>query len=695
MPETKVKEEVDEPELPSDPVEVPPGVVLDKLEALVTSGKVLLRFQRPGAKGWGINGRVSQWCSFKVDAEGACQFVDDTVWTTDGASEWAESELEWLEKLRQQALKTPATPAEQPNALRPRLCRRAAFAYHKAEWVKQRQAKAKAKALAKSQSQDEGGAGQAAPPAAAKPVVSKAAAPPAKAVVSKAPAAPMVQPAVQPADPAKAKLPSIPKSPAPAVKVAGAAAAKAGGAFPAFLGAVKARLTEAGQRDKYRQFLAAVSKGAQEQAILESLAGHDDLIEQFRRIPKPGAALGDAKQPPAAAGPQVGAGVSEPPEQPALPRTKLAPVNVEKEVLAPLRECGGNAALQLVKLALQKRGARASLRLAMLKYARSQSMEEGAFREMIILRGPPGMGKSTWAMEQLRLQVGLVEDEELVARLTHICSADDFLTKFVADDQEEFVPDLVGLEMAYGCNEARARLAMEAGIHPIYIDNSHTQLWEMAPYVRLAQSAGYEVSIVSPMDIFDEWKDAEALQERSSGRPESRAVPRGQLEALIKAFEALPPTGDPLPAILQAQRPAAAAAAAKGFAAAAKGPVAAKGPAAAKGSALAAAAATQGPTGFGAKRPAPPATAPPLAKVAKGPQPPPRSPLASVVAKRPAPPQGASAAKAGAAVGEAAGAAGVSAEAKVTASLLAGLRKKAADFGPPRAAPARWGWGAR
>mmetsp|Transcript_78678 Transcript_78678/g.217544 ORF Transcript_78678/g.217544 Transcript_78678/m.217544 type:complete len:241 (-) Transcript_78678:64-786(-) len=100
-------------------------------------------------------------------------------------------------------------------------------------------------------------------------------------------------------------------------------------------------------------------------------------------------------------------------------------------------------------------------------------------------------------------------------------------------------------------------------------------------------------------------------------------------------------------------------------------------PAAAKGSALAAAAATQGPTGFGAKRPAPPATAPPLAKVAKGPQPPPRSPLASVVAKRPAPPQGASAAKAGAAVGEAAGAAGVSAEAKVTASLLAGLRKKA------------------
>mmetsp|Transcript_26209 Transcript_26209/g.83134 ORF Transcript_26209/g.83134 Transcript_26209/m.83134 type:complete len:227 (+) Transcript_26209:79-759(+) len=151
MPESKVKEEPEEPELPSDPVEVPPGVVLDKLEALVTSGKTLLRFQRSGDKGWGINGRVGQWSSFKVDAAGVCEFVDDdTVWATEAASEWAESELEWLEKLRKQALSVPATPAQQPNALRPRQCRRAVFAYHKAEYVKQRQAKAKAKARGRS-----------------------------------------------------------------------------------------------------------------------------------------------------------------------------------------------------------------------------------------------------------------------------------------------------------------------------------------------------------------------------------------------------------------------------------------------------------------------------------------------------------------------------------------------------------------
>eukprot|EP00969_Alexandrium_andersonii_P118789 5252676-Alexandrium_andersonii.AAC.1 len=78
MPEGKVKEEPEDEEVASDPMEVPPGVVLDKLEALVTSGKVLLRFQPQGGKGWGINGKLTQWNSFKADAAGVCEYVDDT-----------------------------------------------------------------------------------------------------------------------------------------------------------------------------------------------------------------------------------------------------------------------------------------------------------------------------------------------------------------------------------------------------------------------------------------------------------------------------------------------------------------------------------------------------------------------------------------------------------------------------------------
>mmetsp|Transcript_49171 Transcript_49171/g.152640 ORF Transcript_49171/g.152640 Transcript_49171/m.152640 type:complete len:692 (+) Transcript_49171:40-2115(+) len=691
MPESKVKEEPEEPELPSDPVEVPPGVVLDKLEALVTSGKTLLRFQRSGDKGWGINGRVGQWSSFKVDAAGVCEFVDDdTVWATEAASEWAESELEWLEKLRKQALSVPATPAQQPNALRPRQCRRAVFAYHKAEYVKQRQAKAKAKAKAEEGSTlaPPATGAAAAPPAKAvvsktapppaKPAVVKAAPPPAKPAVSKAPAAPAKQPQPQPdAAPAKAKLtptvksPSPPAGPPPAKTAGAAVTPKANGAkvmsFQSFLATVKSRLTESGQRDKYKQFLAVVSKGAQEAAIAAALAGYDDLIEEFRQLPKGGAAKQPQAAPPkavqdAAAAPEPAAPVEETqPDTPsALPRTLLSPVDVEKEVLAPLRQCGGKAAVQLVKCTLEKRDARASLRLAMLKYARTQSMEEGAFREMIILRGPPGMGKSTWAMEQLRLQVGLVEDEELVARLTHICSADDFCMKFKSGDEEEFVADPEQLEMAYARNEARALLAMEVGIHPLYIDNQHLQLWEMAPYVRKAQAAGYEVSVVSPQDIFMDWNELEPLAARNAERPEARAAPREQLEAALQGFEPLPEGEDPVSLILEAKRPAAPATPAKP-AAGAKAP-AAKAPAAGSGAKAPALPAV-------AKRPAPPPSAPPPAKVAKVPQPPARPPSGTPAAAKSGVVKAAPAAPVAAA--------GQSTEARVAASLLSGLRKKA------------------
>mmetsp|Transcript_71476 Transcript_71476/g.158063 ORF Transcript_71476/g.158063 Transcript_71476/m.158063 type:complete len:117 (-) Transcript_71476:12-362(-) len=95
----KVKQEPEEPEPPSDPVEVPPGVVLDKLEALLNSGRILLRYASPSSKArWGTNGKVANaWCSFRVEADGSCQFVDDdTLWSTEAAAEWADSELEWL-----------------------------------------------------------------------------------------------------------------------------------------------------------------------------------------------------------------------------------------------------------------------------------------------------------------------------------------------------------------------------------------------------------------------------------------------------------------------------------------------------------------------------------------------------------------------------------------------------------------------
>jgi len=583
MPGTAVKEEEEEDEIPNEPVEVPPGVVLDKVEQLLSSGKVLLRYTATHGKGWGINGKVdNSWCSFKIEIDGTCQLVDDTVWVTETSSEWADSEVEWLEKLRTLALKVPTMQAKQPSALRPRECRKAVFQYHKAEYVKQRQAKAKAKAKSISTEEHDLSAENGKPPTKAQgPSIPKV-----KAALAKTPVPGSLSAAAkQTGSPAKPPFPKAPLSKLPAIgKVPPKAALQESTAhadrpaghmpksstFPAFLAEVKARLTKNGEREKYRAFLAAVGQGTKNnQGITDALAGHDDFVEHYHSLQKPGAKSGKVPGDPATESEQpepmadADTAVAEGPDEAAtnivaLPRTLQSPVNVEGEVLSKLAKDGGDVAMKLVKLVLSKRLARAGLRFAMLKYARSQANEAGAFREMIILRGPPGLGKSTWAMEQLRLQVGLSQDEELVARLTHICSADDFFTEFKPDDAIEYSFDLEKLEMAYACNEARVRLAMEAGIHPLYVDNSHLQLWEMGVYARRAREAGYEVTIVAPQDIYLDWEGVDDLLSRCNGRPRLQTISRELLEETLKSFENLPEDEDPVEAVIKAERPSAA-----------------------------------------------------------------------------------------------------------------------------------------
>lgn len=96
--------------------------------------------------------------------------------------------------------------------------------------------------------------------------------------------------------------------------------------------------------------------------------------------------------------------------------------------------------------------------------------------KVTILRGISGSGKSTFAKENYPSAV--------------VCSADDY---FMVDGEYKF--DFTKLSQAHGTCFKKAAEALEFG-QDVVVDNTNTQVWEMSPYVLLAQSYNAEIEIV-------------------------------------------------------------------------------------------------------------------------------------------------------------------------------------------------------
>merc|ERR1712137_352571 len=62
-------------------------------------------------------------------------------------------------------------------------------------------------------------------------------------------------------------------------------------------------------------------------------------------------------------------------------------------------------------------------RLAMVHYATRVASRPRFPRELFILRGPPGIGKTDYAMQQLSDHCGFGAEDEIAARITHVCAA--------------------------------------------------------------------------------------------------------------------------------------------------------------------------------------------------------------------------------------------------------------------------------
>ncbi len=103
---------------------------------------------------------------------------------------------------------------------------------------------------------------------------------------------------------------------------------------------------------------------------------------------------------------------------------------------------------------------------------------------VVILRGIPGSGKSTWAERQQGRKI--------------ICSADHF---HIVNGEYLFNPAKAG-EAHNDCLHKFLSFAMEASegrgrTDLLIVDNTNTTAWEISPYYRLAEVYGLSVSILN------------------------------------------------------------------------------------------------------------------------------------------------------------------------------------------------------
>jgi predicted kinase len=99
-------------------------------------------------------------------------------------------------------------------------------------------------------------------------------------------------------------------------------------------------------------------------------------------------------------------------------------------------------------------------------------------KNLQILRGIPGSGKSTYA----KSQTGAV-----------ICSADDF---FVQPDGT-YAYDKSKLQLAHDLCFKKCHDALHAGEQTVIIDNMNATAWEISPYVMLGRNFGYTAEVLN------------------------------------------------------------------------------------------------------------------------------------------------------------------------------------------------------
>jgi predicted kinase len=581
-------------------------VMLYMLEKLMLEGSELTRSTPFKGKGWGVNGELNGTTHyFRDKVDGVCTYEDIDQWRSENQDTWTFEGLTWLEDLRIQAFQlpegdvpmnyvdAPKTPPQEeapPAPLTP-----PADGFQEESEVKVAPAAPAKPASKVPMSRAERFKQRAMHFGVEEPTTNgghageeeQAPAPPAKRFKNAG-----VAPRPPPPQPVNADTYEPPKGMPTEQEEMSAAA---------FLAAVKARLVDWGKVDQYHEFVVALSGTVDAKAAVRILRGHDDLLSVFRRkfapkadlmqikaeidendtslphappIPPPGSAVKQELGRPRSGVKQelgvkreFGKGVKTEVKSEDMPRPPSFAPNAHKGVVSigdgdddeeimdnvsislAVKKGRDECIAQLAKCIFRKeRTNREGVRqrLDMVRYATRRASKPRFPRELFILRGPPGMGKTDYAMRQLSDLVDIEPDEVEASRLTHACATDDFYETF-AGEGPEYKFDVSKLDNQRLRNQARVRLAMESGIHPLFIDEPNMRLWEMKPYLALADRLGYVTTIVEPSDICDKCDDIAFLTSTNDTVERNelgKAVSREMLKAMLDSFEPLPADGE-------------------------------------------------------------------------------------------------------------------------------------------------------
>lgn len=139
---------------------------------------------------------------------------------------------------------------------------------------------------------------------------------------------------------------------------------------------------------------------------------------------------------------------------------------------------------------------------------------------MVLMRGPPGSGKSHFARH-------IVDATMNGDYKNHICSADHFF--FDESKQEHiFRPELLQ-DAHYSCQLQAMRRTKE-GQSPIIIDNTNIRVSEMLPYVPSAVINGYLIKI---LEARTEWsRTSEELANKNI-----HGVPEKTIQKMMLNYE--------------------------------------------------------------------------------------------------------------------------------------------------------------